>query len=107
MPKRENKSEVGKYLIDTYRVDTNGISYYDVDSDGNGFIIVNYTYEDFIYPIKLNVNSETETFLGMGYHLQSHYGYVLYEMCDITLDTKITDIDNINGVVKTIEYIAD
>lgn len=106
-PKEKIKSEVEKYLIDTYRVDTNGISYYDVDSDGNGFIIVNYTYEEFIYPIKLNVNSETETFLGMGYHLQSNYGYVLYEMCDITLDTKITDIDNISGVVKTIEYIAD
>ena len=43
----------------------------------------------------------------MGYHIQSDYGYVLHEMCDITLDTKITDIDNITGTVKIIEYIAD
>ena len=78
-----------------------------IDSDGKGYIIVLYSYDNFTYPIKLNVNNQTETFLGMGYHLQSNYGYVLHEMCDITLDTKITDVDNINGFVKTIEYIAD
>lgn len=65
-------------------------------------------YQDkFIYPIKLKVNRQTETYLGMGMHLQSNYGYVLHEMSNITLDTKITDIDNIKGFVKTIEYIAD
>ena len=101
------KSEVEKYLKDTYRVDGMGIEYVSVDNSGNGFIIVTCNFDKFIYPVKLNVNSQTETFLGMGYHIQANYGYVLYEMCDITLDTKITDIDNIKGLVKTIEYIAD
>lgn len=101
------KEEVQKYLKDTYRIDGMSIEYINVDSDGNGYIIVLYSSDNFTYPIKLNVNSQTETFLGMGYHLQSNYGYVLHEMCDITLDTKITDVDNINGFVKTIEYIAD
>ena len=101
------KEEVQKYLKDTYRIDGMSIEYANVDSDGNGYIIVLYSSDNFTYPIKLNVNSQTETFLGMGYHLQSNYGYVLHEMCDITLDTKITDVDNVNGFVKTIEYIAD
>ena len=105
--KEKMKSEVEKYLKDTYRVDGMGIEYVSVDNSGNGFIIVACNFDNFIYPIKLNVNSQTETFLGMGYHLQANYGYVLYEMCDITLDTKITDVDNIKGLVKTIEYIAD
>ena len=101
------KSEVDKYLINTYRIDGMGIEYANIDNDGNGYIIVTGRYENFIYPIKLNVTRETETYLGMGYHLQSNYGYIFHEMSDITLDTKITDIDNITGYVKTIEYIAD
>lgn len=105
--KENAKKEVQRYLKDTYRIDGMSIEYTNVDNDGNGYIIVLYSYDDFTYPIKLDVNNQTETFLGMGYHLQSNYGYVLHEMCDITLDTKITDVDNINGLVKTIEYIAD
>ena len=105
--KQKIKTEVQKYLKDTYRVDTTGIEYKNVDSDGNGYIITCYNYDQFKYPIKLNVDSNTETYLGMGYHLQSNYGYVLHEMCDITLGTKIIDIDNITGTVKIIEYIAD
>ena len=101
------KEEAQRYLKDTYRIDGMSIEEINVDSDGNGYIIVEYNYENSVYPIKLNVNSQTETFLGMGYHLESNYGYVLHEMCNITLDTKITDIDNIEGLVKTIEYIAD
>lgn len=101
------KEEIQRYLKDTYRIDGMSIEYTNIDSDGKGYIIVLYSYDNFTYPIKLNVNNQTETFLGMGYHLQSNYGYVLHEMCDITLDTKITDVDNINGFVKTIEYIAD
>ena len=101
------KEEAQRYLKDTYRIDGMSIEEVNVDSDGNGYIIVEYNYENSVYPIKLNVNSQTETFLGMGYHLESNYGYVLHEMCNITLDTKITDIDNIEGLVKTIEYIAD
>ena len=100
--KQKIKEEVSKYLKDTYRVDGLGIEYV-----GDGYIIVEVSYENFIYPLKINVNSQTETFLGMGYHIQSNYGYVLHEMCNITLDTKITDIDNIQGFAKTIEYIAD
>ena len=101
------KSEVQKYLLNTYRVDTTGIEYKNVNSNGNGYIVTSYTYDKFKYPIKLYVDSNTETYLGMGYHVQDNYGYVLHEMCDITLDTKITDIDNIKGKVKIIEYIAD
>ena len=101
------KAEVEKWLIDTYRIDGTGIEASKIDANGNGYIIVEYICDNFIYPIKLNVNSQTETFLGMGYHLQSNYGYIFHEMSDITLDTKITDIDNIQGYVKTIEYIAD
>lgn len=105
--KERVKSEAERYIKDTYRIDGLGIEAKNIDSHGNGYIIVTYSYENFIYPIKLNVNSETETYLGMGNHLQSNYGYILYEMSDITLDTKITDIDNIKGYVKMIEYIAD
>lgn len=105
--KEKVKAEAEKYIKDTYRIDGLGIELKNVDSNGNGYIIVTYEYENFIYPIKLNVNSETETYLGMGYHLESNYGYILHEMSDITLDTKITDIDNIKGYVKMIEYIAD
>ena len=105
--KEKVKAEAERYIKDTYRIDGLGIELENVDSDGNGYIIVTYEYENFIYPIKLNVNSKTETYLGMGYHLESNYGYILHEMSDITLDTKITDIDNIKGYVKMIEYIAD
>lgn len=105
--KEKVKNEIMKYIKDTYRIDGMGIEYTNVDNEGNGYIIVTASFENFIYPLKLNVNSQTETFLGMGYHIQSNYGYVLHEMCDITLDTKIVDADNIEGVVKTIEYIAD
>ena len=101
------KKEVEKYIKDTYRIDGLGIQHYNVDSNGNGYIIIAAYYEKFIYPIKLKINSATETYLGMGHHLESNYGYVLYEMSDITLDTKITDIDNVEGYVKMIEYIAD
>lgn len=101
------RNEVEKFLKDTYRIDGMGIDYVSVDSAGSGFIIVGYSFEKFIYPLKLKVNSRTETFLGMSYHIQSNYGYILHEMCDITLDTKITNIDNITGFVNTIEYIAD
>lgn len=101
------KAEAQKYLKDTYRIDGLGIEYKNIDSSGKGYIIVVYRFENFTYPIKLNVNSQTETYLGMGYHLQSNYGYVLHEMSNITLDTKITDIDNITGYVRMIEYIAD
>lgn len=101
------KKEVEKYIKDTYRIDGLGIQHYNVDSNGNGEIIVTAYYEPFIYPIKLKVYSDTEAYLGMGYHLESNYGYILYEMSDITLDTKITDIDNVEGYVKMIEYIAD
>ena len=101
------KKEIEKYIKDTYRIDGLSIEHIDVNQSGNGHIILVAGYENFIYPIKLNVNSETETYLGMGYHLQSNYGYILHEMNDITLDTKITDIDNVQGYVKMIEYIAD
>lgn len=101
------KREAEKYLKDTYRVDTGGIDYKNVGNDGKGYIITCYNFDNFVYPLKLNVDRNTETFLGMGYHIQSNYGYILHEMCNITLDTKITDIDNIQGLVKTIEYIAD
>ena len=105
--KEKVKSEAERYIKDTYRIDGLGIEGKYINSAGNGYIIVTYSYENFIYPIKLNVNSETETYLGMGYHLESNYGYILHEMSDITLDTKITDIDNVKGYVKMIEYIAD
>ena len=101
------KKEVSAWLMDTYRIDGPGIEYASVDNNGNGFIVVCWYYDKFKYPMKLNVNSKTETFLGMGRHLSSNYGYVLHEMCDITLDTKITNIDDIKGYVTTIEYIAD
>jgi len=101
------KKEIKKYIKDTYRIDGLSIEHIDVNQSGNGYIILVAGYENFIYPIKLNVNTETETYLGMGYHLQSNYGYILHEMNDITLDTKITDIDNVQGYVKMIEYIAD
>jgi len=101
------KKEIEKYIKDTYRIDGLSIEHIDVNQSGNGYIILVAGYENFIYPIKLNVNTETETYLGMGYHLQSNYGYILHEMNDITLDTKITDIDNVQGYVKMIEYIAD
>ncbi|MDO4963750.1 MAG: hypothetical protein Q4E75_06635 [bacterium] len=105
--RKKAKDEISLWLLNTYRVDGPGIEYYLVDNNGKGYIIVACYYDKFKYPIKMNVNNETETYLGMGRHLQSNYGYVLHEMCDITLDTKITDIDNIKGYVKIIEYIAD
>ena len=105
--KQTIKKEIEKYLKDTYRIDGMSIKHVNVANTGKGYIILVINYEDFIYPIKLNVNSDTETYLGMGYHLQSNYGYILHEMNDITLDTKITDIDNVQGYVKIIEYIAD
>ena len=107
--KQNAKSEIEGYLLDGYRVDIGVITDVNVDSSGNGYIIVECRIgiDESVYPVKLKVNSQTETYLGMGMHLQSNYGYHPYEICDITLDTKITDIDNIQGYVKTIEYIAD
>lgn len=102
------KNEIERYIQDTYTIDGLGIEYYYVDENGDGYIILVGQYEFYFeYPMILNVNAETETYLGMGYHLSANYGYVLHEMCTITVDTKITDIDNIKGYVKLIEYIAD
>lgn len=110
--KKENiKKYFENMLKDGYKI--NGYSFQEVniDNSGNGYIIIELElYEnqkDFIYPIKVNVNSKTENYLGMGRHLQSNYGYHAHEICDITLAEKITDIDNINGAAKMIEYIAD
>ncbi len=105
--KNEIKNEAGKYIVDTYRIDDSSISYFNVDSSGEGYIICEINVENFSYPIKLNVNKSTETFLGYSMHLQSNYGYIPHEMCWITMDTKVEDIDNIEGHVKMIEYIAD
>lgn len=109
------KENIKKYfqdrLKDGYRIDGYSFQETNIDNSGNGYIILELgTYEDgkhFIYPVKVNVNSKTENYLGMGRHLQSNYGYQKHEMCDITLDEKITDIDNIKGYAKMIEYIAD
>ena len=101
------KKEVEKSLINTYRIDGLGIEYVDVNKNGDGKIVVAAQFEKFMYPIILNVNKQTECYLGMGRHIQSNYGYQLHEMCDITLEKKILDIDNIEGNVKMIEYIAD
>ena len=105
--KQKVKKEVEKNLINTYKIDGFGIEYVDVNKNGDGKIVVTAQFEKFLYPIILNVNKQTECYLGMGRHLQSNYGYQLHEMCDITLDKKIVDIDNIEGIVKMIEYIAD
>ena len=106
--KKENiKKQVEYYIKDGYRRDGHGIVDKYINEDGTGIIIVALNLGNFIYPIRLKVDKNTETYLGMGYHLQSNYGYVLNEMCDITLDTKILDIDDIRGTVKMIEYIAD
>ena len=101
------KREISKNFIDSGKLEGTGIVYKSIDEDGNGYIIVEGNFDKFAYPIKINVNNQTETYLGMGYHLQSNYGYILHEMCDITIDKKITDIDNINGYATIIEYIAD
>lgn len=107
LKKEKAKQEIGKFLNNTYRVDGMSIAYVDVNFNGNGYIIVECSFDKFNYPIKLNVDSNTETYLGMSYHLQSNYGYILHEICDITLKDKIVDVDNITGTVKSIEYIAD
>lgn len=109
------KENIKKYfqdrLKDGYRIDGYSFQEVNIDNSGNGYIILELgIYEDrkdFIYPVKVNVNSKTEHYLGMGRHLQSNYGYHEHEICDITLDEKITDIDNIKGTAKMIEYIAD
>lgn len=110
--KKENlKKYFENQLKDGYRIDGYSFPEVNIDSYGNGYIILELElYEgqkDFIYPIKVNVNSKTENYLGMGRHLQSNYGYHKHEICDITLDKKIIDIDNIEGTAKMIEYIAD
>ena len=97
------KSEVEKQLLNKEQILSTGIEYSNVDGSGNGYIIVSCNYDKFIYPIKINVNNKTETVLGS----KTQYGYKLHEMCDITLDTKITNIDNIKGFVKTIIYLGD
>lgn len=110
--KKENlKKYFESQLKDGYRIDGYSFQEVNIDDSGNGYIIIELElYEgskDFIYPVKVNVTSKTENYLGMGRHLSSDYGYHKHEICDITLDTKITDIDNINGTAIMIEYIAD
>ena len=97
------KSEVEKKLLNKEQILSTGIEYSNVDGSGNGYIIVSCNYDKFIYPLKLNVNNKTETVLGS----KNQYGYKLNEICDITLDTKINNIDNIKGFVKTIIYLGD
>ena len=97
------KSEVEKKLLNKEQILSTGIEYSNVDDSGNGYIIVSCNYDKFIYPLKLNVNNKTETVLGS----KNQYGYKLNEICDITLDTKITNIDDIKGFVKTIIYLGD
>lgn len=105
--KERVKKEVEKYIKNTYRIDGWGIEYIDVARNGEGKIVIAAQFEKFIYPIILKVNKQTENYLGMNIHIQSNYGYQLHELCNITLDKKIIDIDNIEGYVKMIEYIAD
>ncbi len=109
------KENLKKYfenqLKDGYRIDGYNFPEVFVDDAGNGYIMLELAlYEDrkeFIYPVKINVSSKTEQYLGMGIHIASDYGFHKYEICDITLDKKITDIDNIQGTAIMIEYIAD
>ena len=105
--KQKVKKEVEKFIKNTYRIDGWGIEYVDVNREGEGKIVIAAQFEKFIYPIILKVNNQTENYLGMNIHIQSNYGYQLHELCNITLDNKIIDIDNIEGYVKMIEYIAD
>ena len=105
--KQKVKKEVEKFIKNTYRIDGWGIEYVDVNRNGEGKIVIAAQFEKFIYPVILKVNKQTENYLGMNTHIQSNYGYQLHELCNITLDKKIIDIDNIEGYVKMIEYIAD
>lgn len=91
----------------TNTIDGQGLQYIDVNDNGYGTIICGIWYNDFVYPVELKVTPKTETYLGFGNHLQSNYGYLLHEMCWITVDKKIEDLDNITGNVTMIEYIAD
>lgn len=105
--KEDLKKFIEENFKDGYRIDGYSIINTNINSSGEGYIIVELALDNFIYPIKLNVNSKTETYLGMGRHIENNYGYILHEMCDITLENKIKDIDNMTGYVKMIEYIAD
>ncbi|MBR3613893.1 MAG: hypothetical protein IKL55_01790 [Clostridia bacterium] len=91
----------------TNTIDGQGLQYIDVNDDGYGTVICGIWYNDFVYPVELKVTPKTETYLGFDRHLESNYGYILHEMCWITLDKNIKDLDNIDGTVTKIEYIAD
>ena len=41
------KEEIQRYLKDTYRIDGMSIEYTNIDSDGKGYIIVLYSYDNF------------------------------------------------------------
>ena len=81
---------------------------YHEDNSNSGYVIIgiilgeNSSSPD-IY-LKVNYDQNTESYLGMGRHLQGNYGIVKNEMVDITLETPV-DINNMKA--KMFEYIAD
>jgi hypothetical protein len=60
-----------------------------------------------MYYLNLYVGDNTETYLGWKENnTNSNYGFYVYELCTIELETEITDLSN-TYMAKSIEFIAD
>ena len=111
------KDEIlGKDYIDA------SIQYMNIDDNNKGYILAeifigekeieNTDWEgtisgEAIYYLKINVDDNTENYLGRKEDSRGiDWGYHLHELCTITLNEKISNLDN-TYTAKVIEYIAD
>ena len=97
-----------EYSLENGIIEGTSIIDYHEDNSNSGYVIIGVllgenSSEPDIY-LKVNYDQNTESYLGMGRHLQGNYGIVKNEMVDITLETPV-DINNMKA--KMFEYIAD
>jgi len=110
--KEEYEKQISNYLMGKIKLDTDIIDYYESESQYDGFVIctIDLDQEDFSIDGYVKIyydfyEGNTESFLGMGTHIEDNYGIVKNEIVTITFKDKITDINKIEA--RMFEYIAD
>lgn len=110
------KEEYDKLLLDNLKgknkISTTIVDYWSAESNYDGYVICEVYYGENSYEpdayVKIYYDfyeGNTESYLGMGRHIESDYGIVPHEMVDITFKEPVEDISNIKA--KMFEYIAD
>lgn len=109
----EYQRTIGKYIIGKDSIDTSIIYYSESESGYDGYVICPISFNEDSYDtdayLKIYYDfygeNGTQSYLGMGNHLQANYGIVKNEIVDITFTEKVTDANKIKA--RMFEYFAD